>query len=101
MSAGGKKQVKLRLGLGPALDDGVVFAASHKGEALAVSVDTGKQLWVRKLKLPLSAGPAAGSGMVIFGFEQGPGHRAERGDGQGSVAQPREFGIAVGTRHQR
>jgi hypothetical protein len=28
---GGKKQVKLRLGLGPAYDDGLVFAASDKG----------------------------------------------------------------------
>src|SRR5450755_3782770 len=62
---GGKKQVKLRLGLGPTLDNGVVFAASDKGEVLAVAVDTGKQLWVKKLKLPLSAGPAAGAGIVV------------------------------------
>jgi len=32
---GGKKQVKLRLGLGPAIDNGLVFAASHKGEVAA------------------------------------------------------------------
>ena len=68
---GGKKQVKLRLGLGPALDNGVVFAASNKGEVVAVAVDTGKQLWVKKLKLPLSAGPAAGSGMVVVGSSKG------------------------------
>ncbi len=68
---GGKKQVKLRLGLGPALADGVVFAASHKGEVLAVTLETGKQVWVKKLKLPLSAGPAAGSGMVILGSSKG------------------------------
>jgi outer membrane protein assembly factor BamB len=68
---GGKKQVKLRLGLGPAVADGVVFAASHKGEVLAVALDTGKQVWVKKLKLPLSAGPAAGSGMVILGSSKG------------------------------
>src|SRR6266481_644978 len=68
---GGKKQVKLRLGLGPAVADGVVFAASHKGEVLAVTLDTGKQVWVKKLKLPLSAGPAAGSGMVILGSSKG------------------------------
>src|ERR1700676_3315044 len=68
---GGKKQVKLRLGLGPAVADGVVFAASHKGEVLAVSLETGKQVWVKKLKLPLSAGPAAGSGMVILGSSKG------------------------------
>jgi outer membrane protein assembly factor BamB len=68
---GGKKQIKLRLGLGPALDNGSVFAASHKGEVLAVALDTGKQLWVRKLKLPLSAGPAAGFGMVVLGTSKG------------------------------
>ncbi|HWJ36502.1 MAG TPA: outer membrane protein assembly factor BamB [Steroidobacteraceae bacterium] len=68
---GGKKQLKLRLGLGPAVDNGVVFAASHKGEVLAVAVDTGKQIWVKKLKLPLSAGPAAGSGMVVLGSSKG------------------------------
>ena len=70
---GGKKQVKLRLGLGPALDQdqGVVFAASHKGEVIAVAVDTGKQVWLEKLKLPLSAGPAAGFGMVVVGSSKG------------------------------
>jgi outer membrane protein assembly factor BamB len=68
---GGKKQIKLRLGLGPALDNGVVFAASDKGELLAVTLDTGRQLWVKKLKLPLSAGPAAGFGMVVIGSDKG------------------------------
>jgi outer membrane protein assembly factor BamB len=68
---GGKKQQVLRLGLGPALDDGIVFAASHKGEVLALRVDTGKQVWVKKLKLPLSAGPAAGFGLVVVGTSKG------------------------------
>src|ERR1700731_5160019 len=60
---GGKKQLKLRLGLGPVVDNGIVFAASHKGEVLAASLDTGRHIWVKKLKLPISAGPGAGSGM--------------------------------------
>jgi outer membrane protein assembly factor BamB len=68
---GGKKQIILRLGLGPALDNGVVFAASHKGEVLAAALDTGRHLWVKKLKLPLSAGPAAGFGMVVVGASKG------------------------------
>jgi outer membrane protein assembly factor BamB len=68
---GGKKQVVLRLGLGPALSDGVVFAASHKGEVLAVALETGKQVWVKKLKQPLSAGPAAGFGLVVVGSSKG------------------------------
>src|SRR5258708_34661754 len=51
---GGKKQLKLRLGLGPAIDSAAVFAASHKGEQLAGAGATGTQLWVKKRKLPLS-----------------------------------------------
>src|SRR6185437_15060871 len=68
---GGKKQTVLRLGLGPAVDKGVVFAASHKGEVLAASLDTGRHLWVKHLKLPLSAGPGAGAGMVVVGSSKG------------------------------
>ena len=41
---GGKKQLVLRLGLGPAADNGLVFAASHKGEVLAASLDTGRHV---------------------------------------------------------
>ena len=69
---GGKKEQKLRLGLGPALDNGVVFAASYKGEVLAVAANTGKQVWVKKLKKQmLSAGPAAGFGLVVVGSSKG------------------------------
>ena len=62
---GGKKQRVLRLGLGPAIDGGIVFAASHKGEVLAVSLDTGRRVWSKNLKMPLSAGPSAGAGLVV------------------------------------
>jgi outer membrane protein assembly factor BamB len=68
---GGKKQTKLRLGLGPAIDNGVVFAANHKGEMLAVSLETGRDVWVKKLKVPISAGPAAGYGIVVAGTSKG------------------------------
>jgi outer membrane protein assembly factor BamB len=68
---GGKKQVKLRLGLGPAVDADLVFAASDKGELIAVNLDTGRKVWLKKLKLPLSAGPGAGFGMVVVGSSKG------------------------------
>jgi outer membrane protein assembly factor BamB len=69
---GGKKQVKLRLGLGPAYDDGLVFAASDKGELVAVNLETGRQVWVKKFKkTQLSAGPGAGDGMVVVGSSKG------------------------------
>ena len=68
---GGKKQAKLRLGLGPAVDNGVAFAGSDQGELIAVNVDSGRKVWLKKLKLPLSAGPAAGFGMVVVGTTKG------------------------------
>ncbi|HEV7356579.1 MAG TPA: outer membrane protein assembly factor BamB [Steroidobacteraceae bacterium] len=68
---GGKKQIKLRLGLGPAIDNGLVFAANHKGEVIAVSLETGRDVWVKKLKLPISAGPAAALGIVVAGTSKG------------------------------
>jgi outer membrane protein assembly factor BamB len=68
---GGKKQLVLRLGLGPAVDNGVVFAASHKGEVLATALESGRHLWLKKLKLPISAGPGAGFGMVVVGTSKG------------------------------
>jgi outer membrane protein assembly factor BamB len=68
---GGKKQVKLRLGLGPAVDNGMVFAGSDQGELLAVALDTGKKVWLKKLGVALSAGPAAGYGMVVVGSSKG------------------------------
>lgn len=68
---GGKKQMRLRLGLGPALDGGVVFAASHKGEVIALALKDGRVRWRRDLKLPLSGGPAAGHGLVVLGASKG------------------------------
>jgi outer membrane protein assembly factor BamB len=59
-----------------------VYAASHKGEVLAVAVATGKQLWVKKLKLPLSAGPAAGFGLVVVGSTKGNVIALESGTGK-------------------
>jgi outer membrane protein assembly factor BamB len=68
---GGKKQMVLRLGLGPALDGGNVFAASHKGHVVAIAMENGRQVWEKDLKLPLSAGPVAGSGVVVVGSSKG------------------------------
>src|SRR3984957_9419691 len=70
---GGKKQVVLRLGLGPAVDNGVVFAASYKGEVLAAALDTGRHVWLKNLKIPLSAGPGVGAGMGGGGRRKGGG----------------------------
>jgi len=69
---GGKKQVKLRLGLGPAIDNGLVFAASDKGELVAVNLDTGHLVWIKRFKkMQFSAGPGAGLGKVVVGSTKG------------------------------
>jgi len=67
---GGERPI-LRLGLGVAVDGQSVFAASYKGEVLAYQLGTGKLLWQHKLRAPLSAGPAAGDGLLILGSSKG------------------------------
>lgn len=67
----GGKADRLRLALQPAVDSGVVYAASHKGAVVALTADKGKQLWRTKTKLPLSAGPAAAEGLVVIGASDG------------------------------
>ena len=69
---GGKKQVKLRLGLGPAIDNDLVFAASDRGELVAVNLENGRQVWVKKFKkMQFSAGPGAALGKVVVGSTKG------------------------------
>ena len=69
---GGKKQVKVRLGLGPAIDNDLVFAASDKGEVVAANLANGHQVWIKKFKrMQFSAGPAAALGKVIVGSTKG------------------------------
>jgi outer membrane protein assembly factor BamB len=64
------------------LDHGLVFAANHGGEVVAVALDTGHHVWTKKLKLPLSAGPAAGFGMVIVGSSKGAVVALDAGSGK-------------------
>jgi outer membrane protein assembly factor BamB len=62
---------KLRLGLGLSADGGRVFAANHKGAVEAFDLKSGKLLWRRDVKAPLSGGPAAGAGLVLVGSSKG------------------------------
>jgi outer membrane protein assembly factor BamB len=68
-SVGG--EYKLRLGLNPAVVDGVVYLASPKGEVEARQLDGGKELWRQKVKLPLAGGPGVGNGLVVIGAANG------------------------------
>jgi outer membrane protein assembly factor BamB len=67
---GGEKPI-LRLGLGVAVDGERAFAASYKGTVIAYEVASGKQLWQRSLRAPLSAGPAAADGLLVMGSSKG------------------------------
>lgn len=62
---------RLRLALKPTVVEGVVYAASHDGEVVAMAADTGKRTWVTKTKLALSAGPEVGGGLVVVGSSDG------------------------------
>ena len=72
---------KLRLGLLVAADGDRVFVASHKGAVEALDLKTGKRLWRRELKAPLSAGPSAGQGLIIVASSKGEIIALSQGDG--------------------
>lgn len=62
---------RMRLALRPTVVDGVVYAAAHDGEVIAMAAATGKRNWVVKTKLALSAGPEVGNGLVVVGSSEG------------------------------
>jgi len=67
---GGEKPV-LRLGLGVGVDGQRAFAASYKGSVTAFDLNSGKELWARSVRAPLSGGPAAADGLVVVGSSKG------------------------------
>lgn len=67
----GGETPQLRLGLGVAADGERIFAASHSGLVEAFDVRTGRRLWRRKVKAPLSGGPGVGAGLLVVGSSKG------------------------------
>lgn len=59
---------RLRLALKPMVQEDTVYAASHDGEVVAMTADTGKRKWAAKTKASLSAGPEVGGGLVVLGL---------------------------------
>lgn len=78
----GGEAPKLRLGLDVAADGDRVFAATHKGTLEAFDLRTGKRLWRRELKAPLSGGPSAGNGLVVVGTSKGEEIAVSETDGK-------------------
>jgi outer membrane protein assembly factor BamB len=77
----GKAEPKLRLGLAPAIDGNRVYGAGPHGDVLALDLATGHPLWRRHFKLTFSAGPGAGSGLVLIGTSGGTMLALAAGDG--------------------
>lgn len=61
----GYGQQKLLLGLAPGVDGNRVYAANAAGDVLALELASGRKVWRRRLKMPLSGGTGAGSGLVL------------------------------------
>ncbi len=57
--------------LGIAVDGGRIYAADEKGEVVAVSAATGKDLWRTKLHIPVAGATGFGDGLVLVGGSNG------------------------------
>ncbi|MDY0250363.1 MAG: outer membrane protein assembly factor BamB [Pseudomonas sp.] len=67
----GAGQGKLWNTLTPAVDGDRLFVTDVKGRVSALDRFTGKALWTRKLKINVSGGVGAGSGLVLLGTLNG------------------------------
>jgi outer membrane protein assembly factor BamB len=62
---------KLRLSLGLAESDGLLFAAVRDGTVRALDSASGRTRWQTDTEIELSAGPGAGEGLVVVGSAGG------------------------------
>lgn len=82
-SAGlGDDSEHLRLALNIATDGTNVYAAAHDGRVAAFEAVKGKRIWKKKTKLPLSAGPAYGEGLLVLGSNNGDVIALDAADGK-------------------
>lgn len=61
----------LRLGIVAASDGSNVYTADRGGSVYAFALKNGNRLWRSETKLPLSAGPGVGDGLVVVGASDG------------------------------
>ena len=73
---------KLRLALGLAAGDDVLYAASRKGEVRALDAANGRTRWESDVNVELAAGPSAGEGLVVVGTSSGTVIALEASDGK-------------------
>ena len=61
----------LLVGLRPAGDGNLIYAASQDGKAVAIDPDTGKPRWKVDLEIELSAGPGVNEGVLALATKDG------------------------------
>ncbi len=61
----------LLVGLRPAGDGNLIYAASQDGKVVAIDPNSGKQRWKTDLDVELSAGPGVGEGVVAVASKDG------------------------------
>jgi outer membrane protein assembly factor BamB len=61
----------LLVGLRPAGDGNLIYAASQDGKVVAIDPDSGKQRWKTDLEIDLSAGPGVNEGVVAVASRDG------------------------------
>ncbi|HEY2202365.1 MAG TPA: outer membrane protein assembly factor BamB, partial [Solirubrobacteraceae bacterium] len=77
-----KNAVALRLGLGLAVDNGIVYAAGHTGNVVALDLKNGRPRWHVRIKAPLAGGTAAAGDLVLIGSSDGRLFALNAADGQ-------------------
>lgn len=66
----------------PAIDGGVIYAASENGNVVAVELATGNVLWRYKIEDVITGGLGAGEGLVMFGTESAEVVALDQGSGE-------------------
>lgn len=61
----------LLVGLRPSSDGNLIYAASQDGKVLALHPESGAEIWKTDLDTEISAGPAAGEGVIAVSIKDG------------------------------
>ena len=61
----GETEPKLQLGLAPAIEGTRIYGANAGGDVTALDLANGRQVWRRRLKMPVSGGTGVGGGLVL------------------------------------
>jgi len=67
----GKSHEGLGIGLLPASDGEVVYAASFNGNVVALNLNNGRKIWSKSFDLSFTAGPTYKDGILILGTNNG------------------------------